>query len=54
MGRAWTVNVVEYVSNCFLVLEEGNGSLLPCSFLENPMVRGMWWVTDRGVAMRWT
>ena len=28
----------------------GNGNLLEYSCLENPMDRGTWWATDRGVA----
>ena len=28
----------------------GNGNLLQCSCLENPMNRGAWWATVRGVA----
>ena len=29
---------------------EGNGYLLQCSSLENPMDRGAWWATVHGVA----
>ena len=29
---------------------EGNGNLLQCSCLENPMDRGAWWDTVHGVA----
>ena len=29
---------------------EGNGNLLQCSCLENPMDRGAWWATVHGVA----
>ena len=29
---------------------EGNGNPLQYSCLENPMDRGAWWSTDRGVA----
>ena len=29
---------------------EGNGSLLQCSCLENPRVRGAWWAAVHGVA----
>ena len=29
---------------------EGNGNPLQDSFLENPMDRGTWWATVRGVA----
>ena len=29
---------------------EGNGSLLQCSYLENPMDRGAWWAAVHGVA----
>ena len=32
----------------------GNGNLLLYSCLENPMDRGIWWVTVRGVAKNWT
>ena len=28
---------------------EGNGSLLQCSYLENPMDRGAWWATAHGI-----
>ena len=28
---------------------EGNGNPLQCSCLENPMDRGAWWATVRGV-----
>ena len=31
-------------------LEKGNGYLLQCSCLENPMDRGAWWATVHGVA----
>ena len=30
-------------------LGEGNGNPLQCSCLENPMDRGAWWATVRGV-----
>ena len=30
--------------------EGGNGNLLQYSCLENPMDRGVWWATVRGVA----
>ena len=30
--------------------EGGNGNLLQCSCLENPMDRGAWWATVHGVA----
>ena len=33
---------------------EGNGNLLQCSCLKNPMDRGAWWATVRGVAKSWT
>ena len=33
---------------------EGNGNPLQCSCLENPMDRGAWWATVRGVAKSWT
>ena len=29
---------------------EENSNLLQCSFLENPMDRGVWWATVHGVA----
>jgi len=29
---------------------EGNGKLLQCSCLKNPMDRGAWWATVHGVA----
>ena len=29
---------------------EGNGNLLQCSCLENPMDRAAWWATVHGVA----
>ena len=34
--------------------EEGNGYPLHYSCLENPMDRGAWWATVRGVAKSWT
>ena len=33
---------------------EGNDNPLQYSCLENPMDRGTWWVTVRGVAETWT
>ena len=33
---------------------EGNGNLLQCSCLENPMDRGAWWATVYGVAQSQT
>ena len=33
---------------------EGNGNLLQCSCLENPVDRGAWRATVRGVAKSWT
>ena len=33
---------------------EGNGNPLQCSCLENPMDRGAWRATVRGVAKSWT
>ena len=33
---------------------EGNGNPLQYSCLENPMVRGAWWVTVYGVTKTWT
>ena len=33
---------------------EGKGYSLQCSFLKNPMDRGDWWVTVRGVTKSWT
>ena len=33
---------------------EGNGDLLQCSCLGNPMDRGVWWATVYGVAKSWT
>ena len=33
---------------------EGNGSLLQCSFLENPRDGGAWWAAVHGVAQSWT
>ena len=33
---------------------EGNGNPLQYSCLENPMDRGAWWATVRGVAKSWT
>ena len=33
---------------------EGNGNPLQCSCLENPMDRGAWWATVRGVTKSWT
>ena len=35
-------------------LEEGNGTPLQYSCLENPMDRGAWWATVHGVAKSWT
>ena len=32
---------------------EGNGNPLQYSCLENPMDRGAWWATVRGVAKSW-
>ena len=32
---------------------EGNGNLLQCACLENPMDRGTWWATVRGVEKTW-
>ena len=32
----------------------GNGSLLQCSCLENPMERESWWATVLGVTKTWT
>ena len=32
----------------------GNGSPLQYSYLENPMNRGAWWATARGMAKSWT
>ena len=32
----------------------GNGNPLQCSCLKNPMDRGAWWATVRGVAKSWT
>ena len=34
--------------------EEGNGTPLQCSCLENPMDRGAWWAAVHGVARSWT
>ena len=31
-----------------------NGNPLQCSYPENSMDRGAWWVTVHGVAMSWT
>ena len=45
-----------YVSDCVLQIRsgrstrEGNGNPLLYSCLENPMDRGAWWATVRGVA----
>ena len=36
--------------NLFLPLGEGNCNLLQCSCLENPIDRGVWQATVRGVA----
>ena len=33
---------------------EGNGNILQCSCLENPMDRGTWRAAVHGVAKRWT
>ena len=33
---------------------EGNGSLLQCSCLENPMDRGIWRAIVHGVTKSWT
>ena len=33
---------------------EGNGNLLQCSCLENPMEGGAWWATVHGITKRWT
>ena len=33
---------------------EGNGNLLQCSCLKNPMDRGAWWATVYRVAKSWT
>ena len=35
-------------------LEEGNGNPVQCSCLENPMDRGAWWATVRGVTKNLT
>ena len=35
-------------------LQEGNGNLLQCSYLVNPMDRGAWWADVHGVANSWT
>ena len=32
----------------------GHGNPVQCSCLENPMDRGAWWATVRGVAESWT
>ena len=32
----------------------GHGNPLECSYLENPMDKGAWWATVRGVAKSWT
>ena len=32
----------------------GNGNPLQCSCLENPVDRGAWWATVRGVTKCWT
>ena len=39
--------------NCAVVWE-GNGNPLQSSSLENPMDRGAWWATVRGVTKSWT
>ena len=33
-----------------IISEEGNGSPLQCSCLENPVDRGAWWAAVHGVA----
>ena len=33
---------------------EGNGNLLQCSCLGNPMESGAWWATFHGVTKSWT
>ena len=33
---------------------EGNGNLLQCSCLRNPMDRRAWWATVHGVTKSWT
>ena len=33
---------------------EGNGNLLQCSCLENPMDRGAWWAIVHGATKSWT
>ena len=35
-------------------LREGHGNSLQYSCLENPMDRGAWWATVRGVTKSWT
>ena len=32
---------------------EGNGNLLQCSCLGNPMDRGAWWAIVHGIAVSW-
>ena len=32
----------------------GHGNLLQYSCLENPMARGVWWITTHGMAKSWT
>ena len=33
---------------------EGNGNPLPCSFLGNPMDRGVWWARVHGITKNQT
>ena len=47
----WELNIPPGNTHIFKdCLGEGNGNPLQCSFLENPMGRGAWWVTVHGVA----
>ena len=45
---------VSYNSKHALIIEEGNGTPLQYSSLENPMDGGAWWAAVHGVAKSWT
>ena len=45
---------MEKLSNYSGISEEGNGTPLQYSCLENPMDGGAWWATVHGVAYSWT
>ena len=52
--RAFVSKVMSLLFNTLSRFVTGDGTLLQCSRLENPMDGGAWWAAVHGVTMNWT